>query len=140
MAELGNGWDERPPRELHPLQRRLRSRVGCDLGSRRRSRQEKFRTLLPVFGGWWMGWTSATIARYVYPPTQSAPPLGRVGVGSDHSACSTPHGIDLGLAGAGQALTVLVPGGPVRTVGTYSSSWVRPSKVRLLIMSRATSG
>ena len=37
-------------------------------------------------------------------------------------------------------LAALVPGGPVRTVGTYSSSWVRPSKVRLLIMSRATSG
>jgi hypothetical protein len=44
------------------------------------------------------------------------------------------------LGGAGQALTRLVPGGPVRTVGTYSSSWVRPSKVRLLIMLRATSG
>ena len=29
---------------------------------------EKFRTILPVFGGWWMGWTSATIARYVHPP------------------------------------------------------------------------
>src|SRR4029453_5397850 len=27
-----------------------------------------------------------------------------------------------------------------RTAGTYSSSWIRPSKVRLLIMSRATSG
>ena len=37
-------------------------------------------------------------------------------------------------------LTVLVPGGPARTVGTYSTSWMRPSKVRLLIMSSATSG
>jgi len=46
----------------------------------------------------------------------------------------------LARAGAGQALTVLVPGGPVRTVGTYSSSWIRPSNVRLLIISRATSG
>jgi len=33
-----------------------------------------------------------------------------------------------------------VPGGPSRTVGTYSSSWIRPSKVRLATMSRATSG
>lgn len=35
---------------------------------------EKRRTILPVFGGWWMGWTSATIARYVYPPPKSRPP------------------------------------------------------------------
>jgi hypothetical protein len=35
--------------------------------------REKFRTILPVFGGWWMGWTSATIARYVYPPPKSRP-------------------------------------------------------------------
>ncbi len=24
--------------------------------------------ILPVFGGWWMGWLSATIARAGYPP------------------------------------------------------------------------
>ncbi len=42
--------------------------------------------------------------------------------------------------GARQALTPLVPGGPARMVGTYSSSWMRPSKVRLLVMSSATSG
>jgi hypothetical protein len=35
--------------------------------------KEKFRTILPVFGGWWMGWTSATIARDVYPPPKAAP-------------------------------------------------------------------
>jgi hypothetical protein len=35
--------------------------------------KEKFRTILPVFGGWWMGWTSATIARYGYPPPKSRP-------------------------------------------------------------------
>ena len=27
-----------------------------------------FHTVLTVFGGWVVGWTSATIARYVYPP------------------------------------------------------------------------
>src|SRR5690606_27218951 len=32
------------------------------------------------------------------------------------------------------------PGGPVSTVGTYSSSWIWLSKVRLAIRSRATSG
>lgn len=33
--------------------------------------KERLRRILPVFGGWWMGWTSATIARYVYPPPKS---------------------------------------------------------------------
>jgi hypothetical protein len=41
---------------------------------------------------------------------------------------------------AGQALAVSAPGGPARIVGTYSSSWMRPSKVRLLVISSATSG
>jgi hypothetical protein len=36
--------------------------------------REKFRSILPVFGGWWIGWTSATIARYVYPSPKSRPP------------------------------------------------------------------
>jgi threonine/homoserine/homoserine lactone efflux protein len=35
------------------------------------NQKEKLRRILPVFGGWWMGWTSATIARYVYPPPRS---------------------------------------------------------------------
>ncbi len=30
--------------------------------------KERLHRILPVFGGWWMGWTSATIARCVYPP------------------------------------------------------------------------
>src|SRR5215211_1367087 len=35
---------------------------------------------------------------------------------------------------------VAAPGGPASTLGTYSSSCSRPSKVRLLTISRATSG
>lgn len=31
----------------------------------------KRRTILLVFGGWVMGWLSATIARSVYPPPKS---------------------------------------------------------------------
>ncbi len=31
-------------------------------------------TILLVFGGWLIGWTSATIARYVYPPPKSRRP------------------------------------------------------------------
>src|SRR6516165_9226859 len=38
------------------------------------------------------------------------------------------------------AVLLFVPSGPARIVGTYSSSWRRPSKVRLLIISSATSG
>ena len=33
-----------------------------------------------------------------------------------------------------------VPGGPARTVGTYSRSWIFPSNVRLLTISSETSG
>jgi hypothetical protein len=32
---------------------------------------ETTRTFLLVFGGWVIGWLSATIARYVYPPPKS---------------------------------------------------------------------
>ncbi|MDA8076880.1 MAG: hypothetical protein M0Z40_17000 [Actinomycetota bacterium] len=39
-----------------------------------RGERKKLRKILPVFGGWCMGWTSATIARYVYPPAKSRPP------------------------------------------------------------------
>jgi hypothetical protein len=38
-----------------------------------RGEREKLRKVFAVFGGWWMGWTSATIARYVYPPAKSRP-------------------------------------------------------------------
>ena len=46
----------------------------------------------------------------------------------------------LGLSLVCFTLLSLVPGDPARIVGMYSSSWMRPSKVRLLIMSSATSG
>src|SRR5664279_2325575 len=39
-----------------------------------------------------------------------------------------------------QPSLVVALGGPSRTRGAYSSSWMRPSNVRLLIMSKATSG
>jgi integrase-like protein len=39
-----------------------------------------------------------------------------------------------------QASSVVALGGPSRTRGAYSSNWMRPSNVRLLIMSKATSG
>lgn len=35
--------------------------------------KKKLRRILPVFGGWWMGWTSATIARSVYPSPKRSP-------------------------------------------------------------------
>lgn len=36
-----------------------------------RGEKETLRRVLPVFGGWWIGWASATIARRVYPPPSS---------------------------------------------------------------------
>lgn len=36
--------------------------------------KEKLRRILPVFGGWWAGWTSASIARFVHPRPESRPP------------------------------------------------------------------
>lgn len=35
--------------------------------------KQKLRRVFPVFGGWWLGWTSATIARALYPPRKSRP-------------------------------------------------------------------
>jgi hypothetical protein len=35
---------------------------------RRRLDRDSWSTLRMVCGGWWMGWTSATIARIGYPP------------------------------------------------------------------------
>lgn len=39
--------------------------------------KERLHKILPTFGGWWIGWTSATIARYAYPPPKSRPPWVR---------------------------------------------------------------
>jgi hypothetical protein len=40
-------------------------------------RKDKLRAILPLCGAWWVGWTSATIARYSYPPPKSRPPWAR---------------------------------------------------------------
>jgi hypothetical protein len=37
---------------------------------------ETWRTLRLVCGGWWIGWTSATIARIAYPPPPPLTPAG----------------------------------------------------------------
>ena len=68
-----------------------------------------------------------------------------VWLGRARAKLAAMHAATLELLGnladdGAQALSALAPGGPLRTVGTYSSSWMRPSKVRLLVMSRATSG
>ena len=44
------------------------------------------------------------------------------------------------LLGHGDPPASPAPGGPSRTVGTYSSSWSRPSNVRFSTRSRTTSG
>lgn len=42
-----------------------------------RGDKERLRKVLPVAGGWWIGWTSATIARYAYAPAKWRPPWAR---------------------------------------------------------------
>jgi hypothetical protein len=42
--------------------------------ARRRSDAQTRNTLQLVCGGWWIGWTSATIARIVYPPPKPLTP------------------------------------------------------------------
>ena len=42
--------------------------------ARRRVDSETANTLRLVCGGWWMGWTSATIARIGYPPPKPLTP------------------------------------------------------------------
>ena len=43
---------------------------------RRRLDAQSWSTLRLVCGGWWMGWTSATIARIGYPPPKQLTPAG----------------------------------------------------------------
>lgn len=45
--------------------------------ARRRLDPQTSKALRLVCGGWWMGWTSATIARIAYPPPKSLTPAGR---------------------------------------------------------------
>ena len=42
--------------------------------ARRRLDPRSWNTLRLVCGGWWMGWTSATIARIAYPPPEQLTP------------------------------------------------------------------
>jgi hypothetical protein len=44
--------------------------------ARRRVDAQTWNTLRVVCGGWWMGWTSATIARIGYPPPKQLTPAG----------------------------------------------------------------
>lgn len=52
--------------------------------------KEKLHRILPVFAGWWVGWTSATIARYVYPPPKSRPPWLAAVRGRDQDNAGAP--------------------------------------------------
>ncbi|HZO76684.1 MAG TPA: hypothetical protein VFB39_01490 [Solirubrobacteraceae bacterium] len=46
------------------------------LAARRRLDAKTRNTLQLVCGGWWIGWTSATIARIGYPPPKPLTPAG----------------------------------------------------------------
>lgn len=56
------------------------------------------------------------------------------------SSLSNPSRSQTEAGFSGPAPAGLPPGGPVSTVGTYSSSCSRPSKVRLSTISNKTSG
>jgi hypothetical protein len=46
------------------------------LAARRRLDAQSWNTLRLVCSGWWIGWTSATIARVGYPPPKELTPAG----------------------------------------------------------------
>lgn len=63
---------------MHPLRRTYTGySIGCAvvwaviLTLVRAANPERLHTFLLVCGGWFIGWTSATIARSVYPPPKS---------------------------------------------------------------------
>ena len=47
------------------------------LVGRRRLDSQTWNTLRLVCSGWWIGWTSATIARIAYPPPKPLTPAGK---------------------------------------------------------------
>jgi hypothetical protein len=65
----------------------------------RRLDPEEWDRLRLTCGGWWMGWTSATIARVVYPPPKLLPPATQKRLASASLAL-----IALGLAGVLRSL------------------------------------
>jgi DNA-binding LacI/PurR family transcriptional regulator len=75
--------------------------------------------------------------------TGRAVPASVAITGWDDTDAAAPAGLTTvwqSLRDQGRRCAYIALGGPARIVGTYSSSWMRPSKVRLLIISRATSG
>jgi len=50
------------------------------LAGRRRLDSQTWKTLRLVCSGWWMGWTSATIARIGYPPAKQLTPTREKGL------------------------------------------------------------
>jgi hypothetical protein len=84
------------------------------LAGRRRLDSDTWNTLRLVGGGWWIGWTSATIARSGYPPPKPLTPKGEQRLRIASSVL-----VALGLA---NTLRVLVAGKqPSRGVSDVSS-------------------
>jgi hypothetical protein len=54
------------------------------VGQRRQLDSQTWRTLWLACAGWWSGWTSATVARAVYPPPKKLTPYAkrRLGIAS----------------------------------------------------------
>ena len=95
--------------------------VGCAgvwgailLIGRRRLDPGTWKTLRLVCGGWWIGWSSATIARIGYPPPKPLTPEGRRRLRFISSAL-----VALGLANTIRMLAAGKPG-PVGAPGASS--------------------
>jgi hypothetical protein len=80
--------DDRSPMSRSPMRTQRNTymaySVGCAgvwgvilLLARRRLDAPTWNTLRLVCSGWWMGWTSATIARIGYPPPKQLTPAGQ---------------------------------------------------------------
>ncbi len=132
--EAGIGLDRRIGRHRHEAGTPCHIRVsGCPMGSGGGTRTLNFRI------------NSPTLCQLSYPgPKPRGPARGRVRVILRIAPGFRPPAEEPRRRGPGTIARAVPqpagPGGPVRTVGTYSSSWIRPSNVRLATMSRATSG
>ena len=58
----------RPTEHIYRLQHRVLRRLGLIFAIGAVHPKNTGHTIVLVFGGWALGWLSATIARYVYPP------------------------------------------------------------------------
>lgn len=147
------GSTQPPGEERLALERHLRLRVPdvpqlllapaavASFGPGSPSRRQPARSRSPAAWETWEAWDDVhgltcdgSGARWTGRPDVGRPPA---------RSCSAPAGAGLAAVqtgGRGGGHTGMPSGGCSSTRGLYSTSWIRPSKVRCSIISRATSG